>query len=360
MVTDSRDDFPRSVKEALAKRVGYRCSFPGCDLQTVGPSSEEPTAASNTGIAAHIVAAASGPGARRADPNLSSAQRSSYENGIWMCSSHGVLIDKDEHRFTVPLLKEWRRTAERKAELRQAYGQFDIRIFKLFSHEGLINLDNLGEKTVHELLIHAGVFFAWGDRIGRAVRDAVFEIAQNALSHGKANWVLVKTTPVSVLISDDGTIFNPNDLLRVENSRGGARAISELKGQLGDALLTSASYGNGLNTFQIQYVRSLEDITKATPCHIDGKHIVLQSLFMGELADLDAFKGCETIYILLPQFISFSKAVSYSRAGELLAAMKGDRQIIFVGQEISEGVERMLSRVPGSRFLHLENVEQAI
>jgi len=53
-------DFPSNVIEALANRAGHRCSFPGCSMDTSGPSAEGPMKFSRTGDAAHIVAASSG------------------------------------------------------------------------------------------------------------------------------------------------------------------------------------------------------------------------------------------------------------------------------------------------------------
>ncbi len=47
-----RDDFPLPVKDALAKRVGYRCSNPQCRQSTSGPQ-DDPTKFVNTGVAAH-------------------------------------------------------------------------------------------------------------------------------------------------------------------------------------------------------------------------------------------------------------------------------------------------------------------
>jgi len=51
-----RDDFPRPVVETLAKRVGNRCSNPGCRKWTSGPHSEDDKSL-NVGVAAHITAA---------------------------------------------------------------------------------------------------------------------------------------------------------------------------------------------------------------------------------------------------------------------------------------------------------------
>lgn len=107
-----RDDFRAKTIRGLAARVGYHCSNPSCMRSTSGPAlAEEGTV--NIGVGAHIAAAA--PGGKRYDPNMSSAERSSPLNGIWMCQSCSKLIDSDDSRFTVALLHEWKNKAIQRA-----------------------------------------------------------------------------------------------------------------------------------------------------------------------------------------------------------------------------------------------------
>jgi hypothetical protein len=101
------DDFPIAVKELLAKRVAQRCS--NCDDPTSGPQ-EDPTKAINLGVAAHITAAS--PDGARYDPALTSAQRRSADNGIWLCQTCAKLIDNDAIRYPVPKVREWKARAE--------------------------------------------------------------------------------------------------------------------------------------------------------------------------------------------------------------------------------------------------------
>lgn len=104
-----RDDFTLQTKEILAKRVGMRCSNPSCRKLTSGPR-DDPARAVNIGVAAHITAASKdGP---RHDSSLSPDARKSIENGIWLCQNCAKLIDSDDQRFTVDMLKEWKRQAE--------------------------------------------------------------------------------------------------------------------------------------------------------------------------------------------------------------------------------------------------------
>lgn len=109
-----RDDFPKSVKAKLAKRVGYRCSNPECRQGTSGPSLST-TETVNMGVAAHITAAS--PGGARYDPTLTPEQRKSYDNGIWLCKYCADLVDKDEVTYPVELLRTWNTLAERRAAM---------------------------------------------------------------------------------------------------------------------------------------------------------------------------------------------------------------------------------------------------
>jgi hypothetical protein len=70
----------------------------------------------SVGVACHIRAAA--PGGPRYDPSQTTEQRSSIDNGIWLCPTCGALVDKDEVRFPAALLREWRQAAEQEARLR--------------------------------------------------------------------------------------------------------------------------------------------------------------------------------------------------------------------------------------------------
>jgi len=104
-----RDEFDRETREVLARRVGLRCSHPKCRKPTSGPAID-PTKALNVGVAAHITAAS--PGGPRYDSNLSTQERKSAANGIWLCQMCGKLVDNDEQRYTAEMLREWKRQAE--------------------------------------------------------------------------------------------------------------------------------------------------------------------------------------------------------------------------------------------------------
>jgi hypothetical protein len=107
-----RDNFPAAAIELLAKRVGVRCSNPGCRRPTSGPRTDSAKVV-NIGVAAHITAAAVG--GPRYDAKLSEAERSHLNNGIWLCQNCAKLIDNDPQHFYVELLREWKSRSETQA-----------------------------------------------------------------------------------------------------------------------------------------------------------------------------------------------------------------------------------------------------
>lgn len=104
-----RDNFTKATVSTLAKRVGYICSNPSCKRHTSGPH-EQSDKSTIIGIASHVTAAS--PLGPRYDSTLSQEERISIDNGIWLCGNCSILIDKDEKRYTVDLLRDWKRDAE--------------------------------------------------------------------------------------------------------------------------------------------------------------------------------------------------------------------------------------------------------
>jgi hypothetical protein len=109
----TRDEFSLETKRVIAARVGYRCSHPDCGALTVGPTAD-PTKRYNIGAACHIAAAAEG--GPRYDPTMTPEQRKHPDNGIWMCRTHADEVDDDASKFTVDLLRKWKKEAEARTQ----------------------------------------------------------------------------------------------------------------------------------------------------------------------------------------------------------------------------------------------------
>ncbi len=105
-----RDDFSSRTINALSRRAGFRCSNPDCRRLTVG-SNEIKDKSTLVGVGAHITAAS--PGGARYNSTLTSDERCSIDNGIWLCANCSTLIDKDEKKFPVDILNKWKAGIEK-------------------------------------------------------------------------------------------------------------------------------------------------------------------------------------------------------------------------------------------------------
>lgn len=108
-MASSRDNFRAPVIKTLRERVATRCSNPNCRAPTFAPSGED--GVSNIGIAAHIHAASKG--GPRYDGNMTTEQRKSIKNAIWLCSNCSIKIDRDIDKYPVTLLHKWKAEAEK-------------------------------------------------------------------------------------------------------------------------------------------------------------------------------------------------------------------------------------------------------
>lgn len=109
-----RHDFTASTRITIAERSGYKCANPSCLAVTVGPASQDAGSSARVGMAAHINAAS--PNGPRYLSTQTESERRSAENGLWACEACGKLIDSDISGHTTEELKEWKATAERRAQ----------------------------------------------------------------------------------------------------------------------------------------------------------------------------------------------------------------------------------------------------
>lgn len=342
----NRDEFPLAVKIALADRAGNVCSYPECAIPTSGPSDEGPMATANTGIAAHIAAASGGPGARRVVPTMTPEERRSIDNGIWMCSLHGKLVDTDEVRFTIPVLREMKALAENRAKLRQSGQAFLAERYDLLHHEIEISTTTLSETTVANALSDAAIPLLWGPAVSAAVRDLIFELAQNAFVHGHSTNVVLKISPKVVTLEDNGANFSLDDLTIHSGARGGASALRSVKA-LGANLIVAHKFRLG-NTYTIQYLRSHADIVAETPCHAHVDPWNREQPF--DRDEILRTADCPTVYIILPAFMAHSRAIDLR---QFVAEELPNKRVVFVGHQLSIAVQELLLEIPNSTYFEL-------
>jgi WD40 repeat protein len=111
-MVSKRDEFPAAVSRAVSRRAGLHCSNPECGRATTGPQAFNELGVINIGVGAHITAAA--PGGKRYDKSLTSEERSSPNNCVWLCQNCAKAIDSDETAFPIEKLRAWKEQRERR------------------------------------------------------------------------------------------------------------------------------------------------------------------------------------------------------------------------------------------------------
>ena len=113
----SRLEFSAKTKRVLAQRVGYRCSNPECKTKTtIGPG-DTPNSVILLGEAAHIVGAIQDGKDKlspRSDSSKTASDITSLGNGIWLCRNCHKLVDSKTSKYTIEVLKGWKKQAEEK------------------------------------------------------------------------------------------------------------------------------------------------------------------------------------------------------------------------------------------------------
>lgn len=107
-----RINFSPDTKLKLAKRAGFLCSYPRCLIPTTGPTvdDEGKDSAAGIAVAAHIYPASKN-GPRKRD-GLTPEQIRDISNGIWLCRTHGTLIDDFQDKFPAEEVIEMKKVRE--------------------------------------------------------------------------------------------------------------------------------------------------------------------------------------------------------------------------------------------------------
>ena len=333
----TRDNFSAKTKEALADRAGNRCSYPGCNALTAGPSDEGDEAVSNTGTAAHITAAAAGRGARRYDPDITPEQRASIENGIWCCRLHGTLIDTDEVTYSTEMLKKWRLLAEKRAKIRQAIGDVPLTlhpelmdmglppdVLKLESHDDL-------NSRIGDAVLHGCVEDIWGPNVGGAIRDFLIECARNAFTHSRASSVRISINPSSIVVLHDGSHFDWTELTGDGAGRGGGMAYRALLASLRVSTMAIKQHAEGKTEIHIPLLRDITKLPMVNPCAIEfNPREDTGTRDIGELT------GCNRIYAIYSGYASYSDVYLFH---EFLRPFKdSDKDVTLILKKPSQGV----------------------
>lgn len=354
-MTGRKGDFPEPIKRALAKRSSFRCAFPSCGAPTSGPSAETDVSTSNTGVACHIVAAADGPKARRIHPDWTAEERAHITNGIWMCQTHGKLIDDDESTYTVEMLLSWRHFSELRARLSQEQRENLELSPSILINESFPDCQ-VEISSLPAVLTAIGTAIEgscmeqiWGVHESRAIRDALIEIAINSLVHGLAEKVELVIQSKSVRIIDNGNIFNPLNLIDREG-RGGTKAICDLVNEYSSSLYVNYIHENSQNITVFSLVRSQGEIRSLTTCTVE----VPEDAFWRDEIRVVFPPNCGKVYLMFPPFFALSWA---RRMPEVIAnAVPTGQKVVLVGECLSRGViDELRKHIPGVDVINFES-----
>ena len=142
-------DFTQKTIEEVLIYAGYRCSAPGC-YKPLRARSGRADGYSQIQQVSHIRGARYAKN-NRYDPNMTDPERSSSENAIALCDIHGGLIDQDQARYTVELLKDWRKKHEERI-YQEMYGTLRPGEFYLSDYTSWSNSDLQQEIKNYKIL----------------------------------------------------------------------------------------------------------------------------------------------------------------------------------------------------------------
>lgn len=348
-------DFSPAVKEALAKRAGFRCSFPGCEAPTIGPSDESNTSTNSTGMACHIAAASSGGSARRVLPGATPQRLSDITNGIWMCFRHGKLIDADEETFTIPILETWREIAELKAKLRHELGREvsldPARMEDFRLPDAQIPIPGLaGENAlIGDALRYSCLADIWGKDVADAVRDSCIELIRNAFAHGAARVVRLLISASSVTIEDDGSAFNSNQL-RHSPTGGGGASLKIIAEQFRSTVIFSCKRVGASNHNTFTFIRKAEDLSQFSPCTVS---LTFEEVHAGRTS-AQVVEGCDVTYVVLPPYFALSDVLKLPQLIATAFPKREGREVVLVTTRLSAGAIQLIGQyVPHIEIINL-------
>lgn len=272
---------------------------------------------------------------------MTAEERSSIENAVWLCRSHARLVDADESRFTVEMLKGWRRLAEERARLEQTYPGRPAYVsssWTFVTHKLAISYLGSESEMIGHTLDDCCVSAIWPKQAFLSIRDLLIELTRNAFQHGAASSVSLEVTPRSVTLRHDGDAFNPIGLPQHQGARGGAHSIRSIRSERHQVHVDWRREGD-LNIMTIAVPQTPSDIIESfAPC------VLRISLPLStQPLRLQVHESCTNIYIILPKYFSVSDAY---RIKDDLAAIAGadaeNRRLVIAYDDLSPAAREVL------------------
>jgi hypothetical protein len=300
-------------------------------------------------MACHIYAAAAGPAARRRNPQLSFDELRSIENGIWMCYTHGKIIDTDECTYTPQMLKHWRSIAEKKAHIRQKTGaEVDLAktqnpdVFLLDLNRELAATANLN-KDISEVYFATCICDIWGVDLGNLIREFTIELARNAFVHGKASTFVVSVESNKITLRDNGAAFSLSNLLLHSEKRGGAAAAKQLTEYFSNELICSYLRQGDENVTILARIHEPGEICALTPCSLELTFDSHDREYNAAITFCEAHQECGVVYLIPKDGISHSDVVTI--ANRFAGRPDIVQKIVLVCSDVSRPLEDFVRQI---------------
>jgi len=279
-------------------------------------------------MACHIAAASAGQGARRYVATMTAEERSSVSNGIWMCYTHGKLIDTDEARYTIEMLQRWKEIAEKRAKARLEGLSEDELLEGIVPAPCTIQIQPGGpENEVVGNAIHDTCLpELWGRSLADAIRDLVIEIIRNAFDHGQAQLASFEIGNGAIRITDDGQPFDSWKLFKSSGKTGGTLAFQRIVRDFSHKIVVATGTKDRKNFHEFNYIHEADDVLDVTHCSIQLTWRDLKRRATSE--PISVHESCRVVYVVLPPFMTISDSVTLEN--RLHKIEFGDRQFIFV------------------------------
>ena len=248
-----------------------------------------------------------------------------------MCATHARMIDRDEIRFSIPMLEAWKSLAEYLAQLEHDHGKVIVLSdantlkFEIVEEAVVVNSVEMCSQRIGDAFADCCVLDIWGSRLGKIVRDAIIELAFNAFNHGDATEVRVQLGPGAIIIEDNGTLFDPTTLGKQGRVGGGSQTIEYLTAEFSESLLISYQHAQGKNHTRFCLVRTTLDIRRLTTCYAEK----VDSEF-----NASSYPECDQVFLFLPRYMVISQGFGVTTAIKDLKTL--GKKVVLVVTDISD------------------------
>lgn len=322
--TNLRTEFNDSTKDIIARRAGFKCSFPGCNKTLVGPGVENDKYIT-IGECAHIFSAV--PKGPRTDGGLTAAELKRPENGIYLCRNHHKIVDikAKDNKYTSDLLTRYKSRHEFLISAELGEYTYPLNWINHLKIEGTVfkkpielNLGKVtlltgnngtGKSTIIEIMhsiFQQKIYPRW-DRQSVNFKAEV-HLDNPVLSNFAA---VIEDNQLFFNVGNTKQPFVPYDFFvlclngEAKKRRDNLKAIAEnlgLERSFVKSMLNTSAIKHGLRTKKIE----IEEV-RTKPYPVDNLKV---DIGRGHMHSLNAYSSTEYSSVIFDIAISFAKEIS--------------------------------------------------